>query len=173
MKAVVTSDGRGTGGRLVENPEFRGFADHSAFRIRACRPYRAQTKGKVERPIGYVRSNFFHARDFVSHDDVNAQARRRPTERSKERVSDRFERERRLLGPMAPRPYTPVVPRPEPVRTRRGRRRVHRGRGQSSGCWARRSTAQRSPARHRDEIESPARAPPGGDASSKPFPTRT
>ena len=128
MKAVVTSDGRGAGGRLVENAEFRGFADHWAFRIRARRPYRAQTKGKVERPIAYVRSNFFYARDFVSDDDVNAHARRWLDEVAnvrihgtlKERVSDRFERERRLLGPLAPRPYTPVVPRPEPVGTRRG-----------------------------------------------------
>ena len=31
-----------------------------------------------------------------------------------ERVSERFARERPLLGPLAPRPYTPVVPRGEP-----------------------------------------------------------
>ena len=35
----------------------------------------------------------------------------------KERVSDRFERERPLLGPLASRPYSPVVPRPEPPQT--------------------------------------------------------
>ena len=44
MKAVVLADGRGSGGRLVENPEFRGFSDHWGFRIRACRPYRAQIR---------------------------------------------------------------------------------------------------------------------------------
>ena len=27
------------------------------FRIRASRPYRARTKGEVERPIGYVRES--------------------------------------------------------------------------------------------------------------------
>jgi transposase len=35
------------------------FAAHWDFRIRACRPYRARTKGKVERPVGYVRQSFF------------------------------------------------------------------------------------------------------------------
>ena len=49
MKVVIIEDGRADGGRLVENPEFLRFAGHWGFRIRACRPYRAQTKGKVER----------------------------------------------------------------------------------------------------------------------------
>ncbi len=122
MKAVVISDRRGAGGRLIENPEFRGFSDHWGFRIRACRPYRARTKGKVERPIRYLRSNFFYGREFVSDDDLNAQARQWLDEVAnvrmhgtlKERISERFARERPLLGPLAARPYTPVVPRSEP-----------------------------------------------------------
>jgi len=59
----------------LENPEFRGFSDHWGFRIRACRPYRAQTKGEVERPVRYVRGNFFYSRDFVSDDDRFARER--------------------------------------------------------------------------------------------------
>ena len=51
MKAVIVEDNRNSGGQLVENPEFVRFAAHWGFRIRACRPYRAQTKGKVERPV--------------------------------------------------------------------------------------------------------------------------
>ena len=57
---------------MVENPEFLRFSHHGGFRIRACRPYRAQTKGKVERPIRYIRESFFYGRDFVSDDDLNA-----------------------------------------------------------------------------------------------------
>ena len=38
MQAVVLADGRHSGGRLGENPGFRGFSDHWGFRIRACRP---------------------------------------------------------------------------------------------------------------------------------------
>ena len=122
MKAVVIADERGSGGRLVENPEFRGFSDHWGFRIRACRPYRAQTKGKVERPVRYVRGNFFYGRDFVSDDDLNARARQwlddvanvRVHGTLGERIDDRFARERSLLGPLAPHLYRPVVPRPGP-----------------------------------------------------------
>ena len=122
MKAVVLADGRSSGGRLIENPEFRGFSDHWGFRIRVCRPYRAQTKGKVERPVSYVRGNFFYGRDFVSDDDLNARARRwldqvanvRVHGTLAERIDDRFARERPLLGPLAPHPYRPVVPRPGP-----------------------------------------------------------
>ena len=35
-----------------------------ASRVRACRPYRAQTKGKVERLDRFIRENFFNSRDF-------------------------------------------------------------------------------------------------------------
>ena len=50
MRAVVLSDDRGAGGGLVLNEEFLRFAAHWGFMPRSCRPYRAQTKGKVEAP---------------------------------------------------------------------------------------------------------------------------
>lgn len=74
MKAVVTSDGRDAGGTLVLNDEFQRFAAHWDFQIRACRPYRAQTKGKVERQIRYVRQSFYYGRTFTGDDDLNTQA---------------------------------------------------------------------------------------------------
>ena len=46
MKAVVISDRRGAGGRLIENPEFRGFSDHWGFRVRACRGYKGSYEGE-------------------------------------------------------------------------------------------------------------------------------
>jgi transposase len=49
LKAVILEDRRPAGDRVLENAEFLRFAAHWGFRIRACRPYRAQTKGKVER----------------------------------------------------------------------------------------------------------------------------
>ncbi len=121
MKAVITDDKRNEGGRLVENPEFLRFSGHWGFRIRACRPYRAQTKGKVERPIRYIRNNFFYGRDFLSDDDLNARAllwldgvaNVRIHSTLKERVADRFERERPYLNSLAPWPYRPVTPLPE------------------------------------------------------------
>ena len=122
MKAVITGDRREEGGRLMENPEFLRFSRHWRFRIRACRPYRAQTKGKVERPVRYIRDNFFYGRDFVSDDDLNARTQRwldsvaniRVHGTLKERVTDRFEREKPSLGPLAPWPYRPVVPHLQP-----------------------------------------------------------
>jgi hypothetical protein len=40
-------------------PGFRDFAHHHGFLPRLCRPYRAQTKGKVERFIHYLRHSFW------------------------------------------------------------------------------------------------------------------
>ncbi len=74
LKAVIVDDQRPQGGRVLENPEFLRFAAHWGFRIRACRPYRAQTKGKVERPIRYVRQSFLYGRTFAGDADLNAQA---------------------------------------------------------------------------------------------------
>ena len=122
MKAVIINDGRADGGRLVENREFLRFSARWGFRIRACRPYRAQTKGKVERPISYLRKNLFYGREFVSDDDLNAQtlqwldtvANVRIHGTLKERPADRFENERPHLMPLAPWSYRPVVPQSDP-----------------------------------------------------------
>ena len=45
----------------------------TGFHPRACRPYRAKTKGKVERPFSYIRQDFFLARSFRNLEDLNAQ----------------------------------------------------------------------------------------------------
>ena len=76
MRAVVLSDDRAAGGGLVLNAEFLRFAAHWGFMPRSCRPYRAQTKGKVERPIRYIRESFFYGRTFANDDDLNEQAAR-------------------------------------------------------------------------------------------------
>lgn len=73
MKSVVTRDERLTGGGLIGNVELSRFARHYAFRVRVCRPYRAKTKGKVERPIRYLRDSFLYGRTFLGDADLNAQ----------------------------------------------------------------------------------------------------
>lgn len=73
MKSVVTRDERLEGGSLLKNLELSRFARHHGFRIKVCRPYRAKTKGKVERPIRYLRDNFLYGRSFVSDADLNDQ----------------------------------------------------------------------------------------------------
>jgi transposase len=118
MRAVVLRDLRLGGSALTTNGEFRRFAAHWGFRIRACRPYRAQTKGKVERPIRYLRQSFFYGRAFVSDADLNAQVERWLATVANQRVhqtthaqpAERFAREERpLLQPLAPRPYQALV----------------------------------------------------------------
>ena len=129
MKAVVLSDERNEGGRITENAEFLRFAHHWGFRVRACRPYRAKTKGKVERPVSYVRKSFFYGREFTSDSDLNAQARSwlervanpRIHGTLKERPIDRFERERDELKPLAHRPYRSYVLPAKPKKPSRPR----------------------------------------------------
>lgn len=60
-------------GRWQWNPTFRAFADHWSFEPRLCRPYRAQTKGKVESGVKYVKRNFLPGRSFHDIDDFLAQ----------------------------------------------------------------------------------------------------
>ncbi len=55
------------------NPKFRDFAEYYGIVIRLCFPYRAQTKGKIESTIKYLRHNFWNGRSFESLDDMNAQ----------------------------------------------------------------------------------------------------
>lgn len=118
MRSVVVDDQRQEGGSLVENLEFLRFAHHWQFRMRACRPYRAKTKGKVERPIRYVRENFFYGREFLNDQDLDAQvhlwlqnvANVRIHGTTGERPIDRFERdEKAVLSPVSARPYRSLV----------------------------------------------------------------
>jgi len=118
MRSVVVADHRVEKGPLVENMEFLRFAHHWGFRPRVCRPYRAKTKGKVERPIRYVRENFFYGRELVSDDDLDAQLTRWLESVANARIHgttgeiplERFEREERaVLGPLALRPYNKVT----------------------------------------------------------------
>jgi transposase len=56
------------------NRRFLDFADVAGFSPQACKPYRPQTKGKVENGVKYVRGNFWPGLHFRDLDDLNAQA---------------------------------------------------------------------------------------------------
>ena len=62
MKTAVSSED--AEGHIVYNRALVDFARHHGFHPKACRPYRAKTKGKVERPYRYIREDFFLARSF-------------------------------------------------------------------------------------------------------------
>jgi transposase len=117
MRSVVLADERMGGCGLIMNADFVRFSAHWGFRARACRPYRAKTKGKVERPIRYVRQSFFYGRTFLNDEDLNTQGeqwlqrvcnvRRHRTLGEAPRV--RFERdERPSLRALADRPYPQI-----------------------------------------------------------------
>lgn len=123
LKAVIVEDHRPGGGRLLENAEFARFAAHWSFRIRACRPYRAQTKGKIERPVGYLRTNFLYGRTFAGDADLADQcavwlrdvANARVHGTTGERPDMRFARdEQPWLQPLATRAYRSLVLTPSP-----------------------------------------------------------
>lgn len=48
------------------NERFHAFARYWGFRPRACAPYRARTKGKDERGVGYVKGNAIAGHRFAS-----------------------------------------------------------------------------------------------------------
>ncbi len=56
------------------NVRYLNLADYYGFLPQACRPYRAQTKGKVESGVRYVRGNFWPGLRFVDLADLNFQA---------------------------------------------------------------------------------------------------
>jgi len=55
------------------NSQYEDFFKYYGFIPRLCRPYRPQTKGKIENTVGYVKRDFFLGRRFTSLEDLNAQ----------------------------------------------------------------------------------------------------
>ena len=97
------------GDRVQFHERFIDVAGHYGFTPRACRPYRARTKGKTERMVGYIKHHFFvRYRQFESLDHLNqlagqwlaTEADRRVHGTVKEVVIERFEREQPHLQPL-------------------------------------------------------------------------
>jgi transposase len=115
MKEVLVDNQKATviknriGDRVVFNERFLDMAAHYGFIPRACKPARAQTKGKDERMVGYVKHNFFERyRSFESFPHMNElaviwlkeEADPRLHGTVKEIVAERFVREAPALGPL-------------------------------------------------------------------------
>lgn len=69
--AVLGRDGDGT---IHWNPRYLDFACQYGFGPHACQPYRAQTKGKVESGVKYVRGNFWVGLSYTDLKDLNGRA---------------------------------------------------------------------------------------------------
>jgi transposase len=115
MKTAVTGDG--AEGHVVYNRKLVDFARHYGFQPKACRPYRAKTKGKVERPFRYIRADFFLARRFRDLDDLNGQLRHwldtvanaRVHATTQRVVHEAFAEEKAALRPLPLVPYRSVL----------------------------------------------------------------
>ena len=73
MRTVVLGMARDATGKARLNSTFAAFAAHWGFTVRLCQPYRAQTKGKVESGVKYVKRNFVPGRTFRDLEDFNTQ----------------------------------------------------------------------------------------------------
>jgi transposase len=123
MKTVWTElDGRG---EVVWNPLFLDFARYYGFTPRLCPAYRAQTKGKVESGVKYVRRNFLCGllgKEPCGLEDLNAQLKAWVSTVANERIHGttheqpvgRWQTERtrlHVLGNRPPYPYADDEPR--------------------------------------------------------------
>jgi hypothetical protein len=109
MKTVTI--GRDEDAKPIWQREFINFAGRYGFTPKCARPYRAKTKGKVERTIGFIRHSFLPGREFADLADANAQLQQWLVEANQrihrthgERVDERLARERVLLIPLRPMP---------------------------------------------------------------------
>jgi len=110
-KALVTSHDVKTR-EVMFSERFKAFAKHWGFTPRACAPYRARTKGKDERGVGYVKRNAIAGREFASWTELEAHLEHWMREiadvrvhgTTEERPIDRFARERAALRPIDGRP---------------------------------------------------------------------
>ena len=112
MRTVVLGSGKDAAGKPRLNATFAAFAAHWGFNVRLCQPYRAQTKGKVESGVKYLKRNFVPGRTFRDLEDFNAQllawqreiADQRVHGTTHERPVDRFVAESAHLVPTAGQP---------------------------------------------------------------------
>src|ERR1700760_500441 len=102
---------------IVYNRTLLAFARHHGYLPKACKAYRAKTKGKVERPFRYIREDFFLSRNFRNLDDLNAQfhqwldqvANVRTHATTKRVVAEHFAEERPALQPLTAGPFHAVL----------------------------------------------------------------
>ncbi len=112
--AVIGEDDQA---HIIYNRALIDCAAHYGFHPKACRPYRAKTKGKVERPFRYIREDFFLARLFRDLDDLNAQlahwlgtvANPRVHATTQRVVNEAFAEEKLVLQPLPLVPFRAVL----------------------------------------------------------------
>ena len=113
MRSVVTKH---SFSQIRFNKRFEDFLSYYEVVPKACKPYRAQTKGKVERAVSYLKSNFLKRRLPENLEDLNSEVRKwldevvhkKRNQTTQQRPCDRFEEERALLIPWNTKPLYQV-----------------------------------------------------------------
>ena len=119
MKTVVIrtlTHGTDERGEIRWNTTFLDFARYWGFTPRLCRPYRPQTKGKVESGVRYLRQNFLCGRIASGRQDLSRQlsewleevANRRIHGTTHRLVREAWQEEKAHLQPVGSRPVYPI-----------------------------------------------------------------
>jgi transposase len=104
---------RRRGTDITLNETFQQFAGYHCFQVHPCWPGAANQKGAVERPIDYIKGNFWAGRYFADFDDLarqrwewmNETANVRVHSTTRQRPVDRFEEEQAHLLPLPKDPF--------------------------------------------------------------------
>jgi transposase len=121
--ALVVGHDRDAGTARI-HPAFAAFCKDWDVSVKACRPYRARTKGKTESGVGYVKRNAIARLPFTTFAELESHLERWMSEADErihgsthERPRERFERDEKTM-------LRPLPERCIPVRERRLKRRV-------------------------------------------------
>jgi len=106
-----------TTGRVTWNGTFKDRMDFYGVTIRLCRYYRAQTKGKVESGVKYVKRNALIGQSFTSMEEVNEYLTKWCLETADQRIhgtthekpAERFLREELVAVDLRPAPPKELV----------------------------------------------------------------
>lgn len=104
-RTIVTSKDEASG-HVVWNATFKDRMDFYGVTVKLCRFYRAQTKGKVESGVKYIKRNALAGRRFRDLDELNAYlldwcvnvADQRIHGTTHEKPAERFAREEKLVA---------------------------------------------------------------------------
>lgn len=110
MKNVVV---KRVGNQVIWTPAFESFMLHYGVKPMATPPYAPWVKGKVERPIDYIRERFWRGYGYQNiikaNDDIKEWLRTTAWNRMhgthRQKVCDRFEAERSYLSGLPAHPY--------------------------------------------------------------------
>jgi len=107
--ATVVDRENSTFKNVTLNTKFKAFAKDAGFEPITCRPYRAQTKGKVETLAKLVDRLKVYNEEFVTFEDLdnivnkfNEDINQEVSQATNEKPIDRFEKEKEYLIPLPP-----------------------------------------------------------------------